>query len=71
MHHVLDMKLDALEKVTNVLVRVIIPKGNKQDPLKLAFSGKLEKEIRNANQNPNEVLSHASQNGCNPKVYKQ
>ena len=44
MHHVLDMKLDALEKVTNVLVRVIIPKGNKQDPLKLAFSGKLEKE---------------------------
>ena len=26
---------------------------------------------RNANQNHNEVPSHASQNGCNPKVYKQ
>ena len=27
--------------------------------------------IRNANQNHNEVPSHASQNGCYPKVYKQ
>ena len=26
---------------------------------------------RNANQNHNEVPFHASQNGCNPKVYKQ
>ena len=26
---------------------------------------------RNANQNHNEVRFHASQNGCNPKVYKQ
>ena len=26
---------------------------------------------RNANQNLNEVPFHASQNGCNPKVYKQ
>ena len=26
---------------------------------------------RNANQNNNEVLSHASQNGCYQKVYKQ
>ena len=26
---------------------------------------------RNANQNHNEVPSHASQNGCSPKVYKQ
>ena len=26
---------------------------------------------RNANQNHNEVPSHASQNGCNLKVYKQ
>ena len=26
---------------------------------------------RNANQNHNEVPLHASQNGCNPKVYKQ
>jgi len=26
---------------------------------------------RNANQNHNEVPSHASQNGCYPKVYKQ
>ena len=26
---------------------------------------------RNANQNHNKVLSHASQNGCYPKVYKQ
>ena len=26
---------------------------------------------RNANQNHNEVLSHASQNGCYQKVYKQ
>ena len=26
---------------------------------------------RNANQNHNEVPSHASQNGCDPKVYKQ
>ena len=26
---------------------------------------------RNANQNHNEVLSHASQDGCYPKVYKQ
>ena len=25
---------------------------------------------RNANQNPTEVPSHASQNGCYPKVYK-
>ena len=25
----------------------------------------------NANQNHNEVPFHASQNGCNPKVYKQ
>ena len=25
---------------------------------------------RNANQNHNEVPSHASQNGCYPKVYK-
>ena len=71
MHHILDMKLDALEKGTNVLARVIIPKENKQDPLKLAFSGRLEKEIRNANQNHNEVPFHASQNGCNPKVCKQ
>ena len=71
MHHILDMKLDALEKGTNVLARVIIPKENKQDPLKLAFGGRLEKEIRNANQNHNEVPFHASQNGCNPKVCKQ
>ena len=27
--------------------------------------------IRNANQNHNEVPFHTSQNGCNPKVYKQ
>ena len=27
--------------------------------------------IRNANQNHNEVPFHASQNGCDPKVYKQ
>ena len=26
---------------------------------------------RNANQNHNEVPFHASQNGCDPKVYKQ
>ena len=26
---------------------------------------------RNANQNHNEVPSHAGQNGCYPKVYKQ
>ena len=26
---------------------------------------------RNANQNYNEVPFHASQNGCDPKVYKQ
>ena len=26
---------------------------------------------RNANQNHNEVLFHASQNGCDPEVYKQ
>ena len=26
---------------------------------------------RNANQNHNEVLLHSSQNGCDPKVYKQ
>ena len=26
---------------------------------------------RNANQNQNEVPSHAGQNGCDPKVYKQ
>ena len=26
---------------------------------------------KNANQNHNEVLSHASQNGCYRKVYKQ
>ena len=26
---------------------------------------------RNANQNHHEVPFHASQNGCNPKVYKQ
>ena len=26
---------------------------------------------RNANQNHNEVPSHASQNGCYPKVYKK
>ena len=26
---------------------------------------------RNANQNPNEVPLHASQNGCYPKVYEQ
>ena len=26
---------------------------------------------RNANQNHHEVPSHASQNGCDPKVYKQ
>ena len=26
---------------------------------------------RNANQNHYEVPFHASQNGCNPKVYKQ
>ena len=26
---------------------------------------------RNANQNHNKVPSHASQNGCDPKVYKQ
>ena len=26
---------------------------------------------RNAIQNHNEVSFHASQNGCNPKVYKQ
>ena len=26
---------------------------------------------RNANQNHNEVPSHPSQNGCDPKVYKQ
>ena len=26
---------------------------------------------RNANQNHNEVPFHTSQNGCNPKVYKQ
>ena len=26
---------------------------------------------RNANQNHNEVPSHASQNGCYPKFYKQ
>ena len=26
---------------------------------------------RNANQNRNEVPFHASQNGCDPKVYKQ
>ena len=26
---------------------------------------------RNANQNHNEVLLHASQDGCYPKVYKQ
>ena len=25
---------------------------------------------RNANQNQNEVPSHASQNGCDPEVYK-
>ena len=25
---------------------------------------------RNANQNHNEVPFHASQNGCDPKVYK-
>ena len=27
--------------------------------------------IRDANQNHNEVPLHASQNGCDPKVYKQ
>ena len=26
---------------------------------------------RNVNQNHNEVPSHASQNGCYPKIYKQ
>ena len=26
---------------------------------------------RNANQNHNEVLSHAGQNGCHQKVYKK
>ena len=26
---------------------------------------------KNANQNHNEVSFHASQNGCDPKVYKQ
>ena len=26
---------------------------------------------RNANQNHNEIPFHTSQNGCNPKVYKQ
>ena len=26
---------------------------------------------RNANQNHNEVPFHTSQNGCDPKVYKQ
>ena len=26
---------------------------------------------RNANQNDNEVSSHAGQNGCDPKVYKK
>ena len=26
---------------------------------------------RNANQNHNEVPFHATQNGCDPKVYKQ
>ena len=26
---------------------------------------------RNANQNHNEVAFHTSQNGCDPKVYKQ
>ena len=26
---------------------------------------------RNANQNHSEVPFHASQNGCDPKVYKQ
>ena len=26
---------------------------------------------RNANKNHNEVPFHASQNGCDPKVYKQ
>ena len=26
---------------------------------------------RNANQDHNEVLFHTSQNGCDPKVYKQ
>ena len=26
---------------------------------------------KNANQNYNEVALHASQNGCDPKVYKQ
>ena len=26
---------------------------------------------RNANENHNEVPFHASQNGCDPKVYKQ
>ena len=31
----------------------------------------LTHDQRNANQDHTEVPSHASQNGCNPKVYKQ
>ena len=31
----------------------------------------LQRRHQIANQNHNEVPSHASQNGCDPKVYKQ
>ena len=42
-----------------------------QGTLKSLLQHHSSKALRNANQNHNEVPFHASQNGCNPKVYKQ
>ena len=41
-----------------------IQMANKQKMLNITHQ-------RNANQKHNEVPFHTSQNGCNPKVYKQ
>ena len=42
-----------------------------QGTLKSLLQHHSSKALRNANQNHNEVPFHASQNGCDPKVYKQ
>ena len=61
------------QKVKSDTVSTVSPSISQSDGTRchnLCFLN-IERYQRNANQNHNEVPFHASQNGCDPKVYKQ
>ena len=63
---------DLLNKIRDTKVTFHAKMGiiNDRNGMELTEAEDMKKRW-NANQNHNEVPFHASQNGCNPKVYKQ